>query len=85
MNMPIHALEHALKHALEHALTTYNEDWVYYTDPTNDQVVMCDLGFNKHLKSVGSRGSGKSQFREPYGIFFIIKRNGCMFVIAVIS
>ncbi len=55
-------------------LTTNNEDSVYYTDPTNDQVVMCDLGFNKHLKSVGSRGSGKSQFREPYGIFFHNKK-----------
>ena len=44
-------------------------DSVYFTDTANDQVVMCNAMFI-YQRSIGSKGSEKNQFREPYGIFY---------------
>ena len=50
-------------------ITTNYVDSIYYTDSSNDQIIMCDTNFN-YKKSIGSKGVEKNQFREIRGICY---------------
>ncbi len=49
------------------ALNDKNE--IYISDRLNNRILMIDLDFKK-IKSIGSKGYGKNEFRNPAGICF---------------